>query len=168
MWRQPLEYGRPATRVDTGGQKPARLVIQEKPRALAARQRRAVNADAVGGGEVERGRIDHGAIDGDAAGGDPLLGLAARREPGAGDHLGNAFAGFEVRVRGHLRLIWACRATRVRPSAGPSASLCWASASLYTATDRHVDGRIEPVLTINALFHGYGLGRSPRSRHRRR
>jgi len=23
-----------------------------------------------------------------------------------------------------------------------------------------VDGRIEPVLTINDLFHGYGLGRS--------
>ena len=54
----------------------------------------AVDADAVARGDVERGRADHRAVDGDAPGGDPLLGLAARGEAGAGDHLGDALAGF--------------------------------------------------------------------------
>ena len=74
---QMLEHGRPALRVGVRGQKPARLVIEEQPRALARRQRFAVDLDAVARGDVERGRADHRAVDGDAPGGDPRLGLAA-------------------------------------------------------------------------------------------
>ena len=74
------------------GHKPARLVVEEQPRALALRQRPAIDGDAVVGRDVERGRGNHRAVDGDAAGGDPGLGLAARGKPGACDHLGDAFA----------------------------------------------------------------------------
>ncbi len=65
-----------------------------KPRALARRQRLAVDGDHVIGGDVERRRIDHAAVDGDAALRDPFLGVAARGEAGAGHHLGDALAGF--------------------------------------------------------------------------
>ena len=56
------------------------------------RQRLAVDRDAVRRRDIERRRGDDRAIDGDAAGRDPGLGLAARRKPGARDHLGDALA----------------------------------------------------------------------------
>ena len=45
--RQRAEDGRPALRVGMGGHEAARLVIEEQPRALARRQRLAVDGDAV-------------------------------------------------------------------------------------------------------------------------
>ena len=126
MLGQPLEYGRPAARVGVRGHQPARLMVEEEPRAFALRQRLAVDADAVGRGHVARGRCDHRAVDRDAAGGDPLLRLAARGEAGAGDDLGDALAGFVAvldPVR-HDASFWS----------GPA--LCRASTSLYTAMDR--------------------------------
>ena len=77
LW-QMLEDGRPALRVGVGGQEPARLVIEEQPRALARRQRLAVDADPVARRDVEGRRADHGAVDGDPPGGDPVS--ASRRE----------------------------------------------------------------------------------------
>ncbi len=51
-----------------------------------------VDGDAVVGRHVERGRGDFLAVDGNTPGGDPGLRLAARRQPGACDRLGDAFA----------------------------------------------------------------------------
>ncbi len=80
------------------GHEPARLVEQEQPRALAHRQRLAVDGDAVGRRHVARRRGDHLAVDRDPAGGDPGLGLAPRGKPGTRDHLGDAFALFAAVV----------------------------------------------------------------------
>ena len=71
---------------------PRGLVEQEQPRPLAHRQRLAVDDDAVGRGHIARRRCDLFAVDRDPAGGDPGLGLAPRRQPGARDRLGDAFA----------------------------------------------------------------------------
>jgi len=89
---QRREDGRPAFGVRMGGHETARLVVEEEPGALARRQRRTVDRDAVGGGHVAGGRGDRLAVDRDAAGRDPRLGLAARGKTGARDHLGDAFA----------------------------------------------------------------------------
>ncbi len=85
---QRREDGLPAGGIDVAGQEPARLVIEKEPRALALRQRHAINGDVIRGRDVERGRGDHLAIDRDPSGGDPALDRAAGREPGARDHLG--------------------------------------------------------------------------------
>src|SRR3981081_2380084 len=77
-----------------GGHQAARLVKHEQPRALARRQRLAVDGDDVVAGDIERRRIDDAAVDGDAALHDPFLGVAARGKTGARQHLGNALAGF--------------------------------------------------------------------------
>src|SRR3954469_22395141 len=76
------------------GHQAARLVVHEQPRALARRQHLAVDGDGVVGSDVERRRIDRASVDGAAALRDPFLGIAARGEPGAGSHLGDALAGF--------------------------------------------------------------------------
>jgi hypothetical protein len=72
------------------GQKAARLVIEKQPRALAPRQRLAIDRDLVGIGHVKRRRVDHLAVDAHAPGLDPRLDRAARGEPGARNHLGDA------------------------------------------------------------------------------
>src|ERR1700736_3908630 len=77
-----------------GGHQPARLVKHEQPRALARRQRLAIDGDDVGGGDVERRRIDHAAVDRDAALHDPFLGVAARGQPCPRHHLGDPLSGF--------------------------------------------------------------------------
>jgi hypothetical protein len=77
-----------------GGHQAARLVEHEQTGALARRQRLAVDGDDVVRGDVERRRIDDAAIDGDAALHDPFLGVAARGQAGARQHLGDALAGF--------------------------------------------------------------------------
>ena len=94
--RQILKDGRPALRVGARGHEAARLVIEEEPRALARRQRFAVDADAVARRHVERGRADDRAVDRDAASGDPVLGLAAGSQAGARDRLGDAFTAVVV------------------------------------------------------------------------
>ena len=93
-FRQIVEHRRPPLGIGMRGHQPARLVIHEQPRALARRQRLAVDGDDVVGGDVERRRIDDAAVDGDAALRDPFLGVAARGEAGARHHLGDALAGF--------------------------------------------------------------------------
>ena len=90
--RQAGENGRPALRVAMRRDQAARLMIKKQPRALARRQRLAVDGDAVARLDVECGRMDHLAVDGDAAGGDPFLGLAARAKPGARDRSCDALA----------------------------------------------------------------------------
>src|SRR6478672_280167 len=96
--RQPLrkivEYRRPSFGVGMGSHQAARLVEQEQARALARRQRLAVDGDDVVGGDIERRRIDDAAVDRDAALHDPLLGIAARGQPRPRHHLGDALAGF--------------------------------------------------------------------------
>src|ERR1700687_6120383 len=77
-----------------GRHQPARLEKHEQPRALARRQRLAVDGDDVVGGDVERRRIDHAAVDRDAALHDPFLGVAARGQPCPRHHLGEPLAGF--------------------------------------------------------------------------
>ncbi len=69
-------------------------MIKKQPGALGLPQRFAIDTDAIARGDVERRRGDHSAVDRDAPGRDPFLGLAARGEPGAGDDLGDALAGF--------------------------------------------------------------------------
>src|SRR5437868_1165241 len=69
-------------------------MVQEQPRALARRQRLAVDGDNVILGDVERGRIDNAAVDGDAALHDPFLRVAAGGKPCPRHHLGDALAGF--------------------------------------------------------------------------
>ena len=105
-FRQIVEHRRPPFGVGMGGHQAARLVIHEQPRALARRQRLAVDGDDVVGGDVERRRIDDAAVDGDAALHDPFLGIAARGEAGARHHLGDALAGFLFARRPRRR---ACR-----------------------------------------------------------
>ena len=91
-FRQIVEHRRPPLGIVMGSHQPARLVIEEQPRALARRQRLAVDRNHVIGGDVERRRVDDAAVDGDAAGRHHFLGIAARGEPGAGQHLGDALA----------------------------------------------------------------------------
>ena len=61
--RQIVEHRRPAFGIGMGGHQPARLVKQEQPRALARRQRLAVDGDDVVVGDIERRRIDDAAVD---------------------------------------------------------------------------------------------------------
>src|SRR6266851_5671284 len=93
-FRQIVEHRRPPFGIGMGGHQPARLVKHEQPRALARRQRLAVDGDDIIGGDIERRRIDHAAVDGDAALHDPFLGVAARGKTRARHHLGDALAGF--------------------------------------------------------------------------
>src|SRR5258707_4458730 len=83
--RQPLrkivEHRRPSFGVGMGGHQAARLVEQEQTRALARRQRLAVDGDDVVGGDIERRRIAYAAIDRVAALPNPLLTIAARSQP---------------------------------------------------------------------------------------
>src|SRR5258707_10927812 len=92
--RQIVEHGRPPFGVGMGGHQAARLVRHEQPRALARRQRLAVDGDDIVGGDIERRRIDHAAVDGDGALHDPFLGVAARGQPCPRHHFRNALAGF--------------------------------------------------------------------------
>ena len=91
--RQRAENRVAAFRVGMGRHQPARLVVEEQPRALARPQRRAVDHDPVRSGDVERRRGNHRAVDRHPAGRDPGFGLAAGGEASAGDHLGDALAG---------------------------------------------------------------------------
>src|SRR5438093_3333869 len=93
-FRQIVEHGRPPLGIGMRGHQAARLVIHEQPRPLARRQHLAVDRDHVIGGNVERRRIDHAAVGGDPALRDPFLGVAARGKASAGNHLGDALAGF--------------------------------------------------------------------------
>src|SRR4051812_28880995 len=90
---QIVEHGRTALGVVMGRHQAARLVIEEQPRALALRQRLAVDGDDIIRGDVERRRIDHPAVDADAALRDHLLGVAARGEARTREHLGDTLAG---------------------------------------------------------------------------
>src|SRR5581483_8840885 len=71
----------------------ARLVIQKQPRALARRQRLAVDHDLVIGGDIERGRVDDAAVNSHAPLHHPLLGITARGEPCPRQDLCNALTG---------------------------------------------------------------------------
>ena len=97
MLGQRREDGRTAARVGRRGDQPAWLVIEEEPRAFAPRQRRAVDQDEIARRDVDGRRGDHAAVERDAPGHDPLLGLAARSEPRAGDHLGDPLGIFRGR-----------------------------------------------------------------------
>src|ERR1700730_2976466 len=90
---QRREDGRAAFRSRVAGQEPARLVIEEKPRALALPQRLAVDGDAIERRHVERRRGDDLTVDRYAPGRDPGLGLPARAQPGARHNLGDALPG---------------------------------------------------------------------------
>src|SRR5713226_4356079 len=92
MFRQPVENGGPAFRVARAGHEPARLVMEEEPRALPLGQRLAVDLDAVRRAHVEGRRGDLFAVDLDPAGKNPLLRLAARAQPRPCDPLGDALA----------------------------------------------------------------------------
>ena len=74
------------------GQQPARLVIEEQPRALARAQRVAVDGNPIRGLNVERRRGDHDIVDRDTPGLDPRLGFPPRAQAGARDRLGDALA----------------------------------------------------------------------------
>src|SRR5262245_13329794 len=87
---QGSEDGGPALRILMRRHQATRLVIEEQPRALARRQRGAVDRDAIPRADVDGGRRDHGAVDRHPAGRDPGFRLAPRRQPGARDHLGDA------------------------------------------------------------------------------
>ena len=69
---------------------PDRLVIAPQPGALGLGQRLAVNADLAVGGYRHGRRLQHLAVDGYPALDDPALGIAARAQPGACQHLGDA------------------------------------------------------------------------------
>ncbi len=129
--RQRAENRVAAFRVGMGRHQPARLVIEEQPRALARAQWRAVDLDPVRSADVKRGRGNHRAVDRHPSGRDPGFGLAAGGEASTGDHLGDALAG-HVGLFGHSQ-------TSSRPG------LCRASTSLYT--ERHkIGGRYKPGL----------------------
>ena len=91
MLRQRAEDRRPPALVAVGGHEPFRLVIEKKPRALAAGQRLAVDLDAVARRHREGRRGESLAVHRDAARRDPRLGLAPRAKPGARHHLGDPF-----------------------------------------------------------------------------
>ena len=79
VFGQPLEYRRPSPRVDARGQKAARLVVEEQPRALARRQLFAVDGKLIARGDVAGRRVDDNAVDRNAPCRDPGLRFAARR-----------------------------------------------------------------------------------------
>lgn len=74
---QMVEHRRATFRIAVRRHQAARLVIQEQPRALALRQRLAVDGDDVARFDVERRAVDHLAVDGDTPFRDPRLGVAA-------------------------------------------------------------------------------------------
>jgi hypothetical protein len=105
--RQRAEDCRPPFRVGMRRHQPARLVVAEQPRARTARQRVAIDGNAVARADVERGRGDRLAIDADTPGRNPRLRLAPRSKPRARDHLGDAVALFVTPVFfGHEQHLW--------------------------------------------------------------
>ena len=90
--RQGVEYRRAPLRVGVGRHQPARLVVEEQPRALALRQRLAVDLHLVVGADIERRRGNDRAVDRHAPVRDPAFGLAARAQARPRHHLGDAVA----------------------------------------------------------------------------
>src|SRR5882672_503279 len=121
VFRQCRKDGRPALRIEARGHEPARLVIEKQPRALALRQRLAIDHDGVFRCHIEGRRGDGRAIDRDAAGRDEGLGLTARRKPGTRDHLGDSLARLlfaAALAGGHDRLI-------AEPAWSGYGAACW-------------------------------------------
>ena len=97
--RQIVEHGRTALGVARGGHEPAGLVIKPEARALLRWKRLAIDRDLVGGRHVDGGRVQDLAVEGDAAFGDHRLDVAAGRDSGPGDNLGDPILGGLVRLR---------------------------------------------------------------------
>ena len=118
---QALEHGRPAFGIARRGDEAARLVEEPQPRALARRQRLAVDGDPVLVVTLTAGESSTCAVERDAALGDHRLGVAARRDAGAGDHLGDAvlLRRLGLRLRGGGALV--AGAAAIGPAAiGPA------------------------------------------------
>jgi hypothetical protein len=90
MRRQVLEHGRASLGVIRRCHEAAWLVEQPKPGRFSLRQRRTIDRDLIARGHIERRTCDHSAIDRDPPGRNPILGIAARAEPGAGHDARNA------------------------------------------------------------------------------
>src|SRR3569833_1992819 len=98
-----IKYRRTAFGIVMRRHQPARLVIEEQPRALALWQRFAADSDDVAHCDIERGRIDHPAVDGNAPLRDPLLRIAPRTQACTRHDLGDAFAALVLLRRGARR-----------------------------------------------------------------
>ena len=94
--RQALKYRRASFGVFSGGDKPARLVEKEQPRAFGRAHPLAVDAHIVADRHVKRGTLEHRAIDADAPGDDPAFRVAARAKPSPRHGLGDALAVADV------------------------------------------------------------------------
>src|SRR5579883_700354 len=134
--RQSIEHRRAALRIGVGAHEAGRLVIKEQSRALAARQRLAVNRDAIAHTHVHGRRPDGSAIDGDAARRDPFLGSPSRAQPRPRHHLRDAvFA--SARLRGEFDPLPALRRMRGRVGgvAWPQAIRAGAAAAVIVLAD---------------------------------
>ncbi len=159
------------------GHEAFRLVIEEQPRALALRQRRAVDQHRVVRRHVERRRGDDAAVDADPALPDPLLGIAARAEPRPRHQLGDAIAGLlrlrrfrfdlapaEIPLRLALAIV-AAPAKRRTPLVAALAPLIGAFALRMLAPG--VTGACDVILARTRRARPLALGRSSRSREKR-
>jgi hypothetical protein len=136
------------------GHQAARLVIHEQPRALARRQHLAVDGDGIVSGDVERRRIDDAAVDGDAALRDPFLGIAPRGQASAGDHLGDALAGFLDARRLRRALVEFRLALTVSATAAERRTFCKNLAVVLVLAARPIVTRFAArmLLPIGAAF----------------
>jgi len=123
-FRQVVEHGRPSLGIGMRGHQAARLVEHEQPRALARRQRLAVDRNHIVAGDVERRRVDDAAVDGDAALRDPFLGIAARSEASPRHHLGNALAGLLLWLGARRPLVEVGRALAIGAAAAERRTFC--------------------------------------------
>ncbi len=88
--RQGVENRRPPLGIARRGDESAGFVEEKEPRALGRAEPLAVDPDVVDVADVIGGALEHLPVDADAARRDPGLGVAARAEPRAGHHLGDA------------------------------------------------------------------------------
>ena len=107
---QAVEDRRAAFGITVGRHGAGRLVEEPKAGALDRRQRRAVDLDAIAGGDVERRAVDPRAVHPHTAVGDHPFGVAARGDAGARQPTGDAHdAGhrsvFHRRAAGHTRAV---------------------------------------------------------------
>src|SRR5262249_33000195 len=92
LWQR-AEHGRSSLRVGMRGHEASWLVVKKQPRALAPRQRRAVDGNMVRACNTKRGGSNHLPIYGDTPCSNPGFRLAARTQACTRDRLGDPFAG---------------------------------------------------------------------------
>jgi hypothetical protein len=101
---QVVEHRGAALRVAGRGHEAARLVVEPQARTLLCRQRLAIHGDLVGRRHIDGRAVEYLAVESHAAFGDHGFHVAAGRDAGAGDHLGDPVLDGLLRLRRDLGL----------------------------------------------------------------